>query len=80
MDKTSVVVASEVEVGIVEEVKVTVVVGASEVVVSVVVLSVVVGAICKMWNQWIKKLNFSLHHKRILQVSEVSTWPAHCTK
>ena len=54
MDKTSVVVASEVEVGIVEEVKVTVVVGASEVVVSVVVLSVVVGAICKMWNHWRK--------------------------
>ena len=54
MDKTSVVVVSEVEVGIVEEVKVTVVVGVSEVVVSVVDLSVVVGAIFKMWNQWIK--------------------------
>ena len=46
MDKTSVVVASEVEVGIVEEVKVTVVVGESD--------SVVVGAICKMWNKWRK--------------------------
>ena len=45
MDITSVVV-SEVD----EKVKVTVVVGASEVVVSVVVLSVVVEAICKMWN------------------------------
>ena len=48
VEETSVVV-SEVEV-VDEKVKVTVVVGVSE----VVVLSVVVVAICKMWNHWRK--------------------------